>query len=87
MADFQTQIEDMIGTVVFNDTGFITQAIQDIGSEIIKATPVNKLKPLSKEADITTDGLTILDKKVLEIQLSFIMQVQYYIFHKKLYTY
>mgnify|MGYP003132006996 FL=1 len=70
MADFQTQIEDMIGTVVFDDTGFITQAIQDVGSEIVKVTPDIKLIPLSKEGDITTDGLTILDKRVLEVHKS-----------------
>ena len=45
MATFQTQIEDMIGTVVFDDTGFITQAIQDVGAEIVKVTPSIKLLP------------------------------------------
>ena len=70
MATFQTQIEDMIGTVVFDDTGFITQAIQDVGAEIVKVTPSIKLLPLSKEADITTGGLSILDKRVLEVHKS-----------------
>ena len=67
MQSFQTQIEDMIGTVAFDDTAFITTAIQDVGAEIIKATPSIKLLPLSKEADITTGGLSVLDKRVLEV--------------------
>ena len=70
MDDFQTQIEDIIGGTVFNDTGFITQAIQGVGSEIVKVTPDIKLLPLSKEADITTGGLSILDKRVLEVHKS-----------------
>ena len=40
MADFQTQIEDMIGTTSFNDNAFITQAIQDVGAEIVNLTPI-----------------------------------------------
>jgi len=70
MQTFQVQIEDMIGTTAFDDTTFITTAIQDVGAEIVKATPSMKLIPLSKEADITTDGLTVLDKRVLEIHKS-----------------
>jgi len=70
MQTFQVQIEDIIGTTVFNDTTFITTAIQDVGAEIVKVTPSIKLLPLSKEADITTDGLSILDKRVLEVHKS-----------------
>jgi len=70
MQTFQVQIEDMIGTTVFDDTTFITTAIQDVGAEIVKVTPSIKLLPLSKEADITTGGLSILDKRVLEVHKS-----------------
>jgi len=70
MPNFQTQIEDIIGTTAFDDTGLITQAIQDVGAEIVKVTPSIKLLPLSKEADITTGGLSILDKRVLEVHKS-----------------
>ena len=48
MANFQVQIEDMIGTTSFNDTGFITQAIQDIGAEIVNLTPIQKLLKIAK---------------------------------------
>ena len=70
METFQVQIEDMIGTTVFDDTTFITTAIQDVGAEIVKVTPSIKLLPLSKESDITTEGLSILDKRVLEVHKS-----------------
>tara|TARA_R100000742_G_C4224666_1_gene47568 strand:+ start:18 stop:671 length:654 start_codon:yes stop_codon:yes gene_type:complete len=70
MESFQTQIEDMIGTTAFDDTTFINAAIQDVGAEIIKVTPDVRLKEVSKEADITSDGLSVLDKRILEVHKS-----------------
>jgi hypothetical protein len=70
MADFQTQIEDMIGTTSFNDTGFITQAIQDIGAEIVSLTPMKKLMKVAKTAAISDSGLSIASKKILSVEKS-----------------
>ena len=70
MANFQVQIEDMIGTESFNDTGFITQAIQDIGAEIVSLTPMKKLMKVAKTAAISDSGLNIASKKILSVEKS-----------------
>ena len=70
MADFQTQIEDMIGSTSFSDTGFITQAIQDIGAEIVSLTPMKKLMKVAKTAAISDSGLNIASKKILSVEKS-----------------
>ena len=70
MADFQTQIEDMIGTTSFNDNAFITQAIQDVGAEIVNLTPIQKLLKIAKTAAISDSGLNIASKKILSVDKS-----------------
>ena len=70
MATFQTQIEDIIGTTAFDDTGLITQAIQDVGAEIVSVTPIKKLMKVAKTASITSSGLNIASKKILSVEKS-----------------
>ena len=70
MEDFQVQLENIIGSTVFDDTTFITTAIQDVGAEIIKVTPDSKLLPISQQTAITSSGLSILDKRVLDVHKS-----------------
>ena len=70
MADFQTQIEDMIGTTSFNDNAFITQAIQDVGAEIVNLTPIQKLLKIARTAAISDSGLSIASKKILSVDKS-----------------
>ena len=68
MASFQTQIEDMIGTDDFNDDAFITQAIQDVGAEIVSVTPIKKLMKVAKTSSISSSGLNIASKKILSVE-------------------
>ena len=70
MATFQTQIEDIIGTTAFDDTGLITQAIQDVGAEIVSVTPIKKLMKVAKTASISSSGLTVASKKILSVEKS-----------------
>jgi len=70
MATFQVQIEDMIGTVSFDDTGFITQAIQDVGAEIVSLTPVAKLMKIGKTVAVSSSGLSISSKRILAVDKS-----------------
>ena len=68
MADFKTQVEDLIGTV--GDDALISQSLQDIGGEIISALPSAKLLPVAKTTAISSSGLTVADKKVLAVDKS-----------------
>tara|TARA_Y100000034_G_C6840089_1_gene379964 strand:- start:276 stop:935 length:660 start_codon:yes stop_codon:yes gene_type:complete len=70
MVSFVTQIEDMIGTEVFNDDGFVSQAIQDIGAEIVKVSPEARLKECSLEVAVTSSGYSVSGKRVLEVHKS-----------------
>lgn len=62
---FKIQIEDLIGSVG-NDT-LITQSLLDAGSEIINVAPKNKLINSSFESSVSTSGLAIDSKKILEV--------------------
>jgi hypothetical protein len=70
MVSFQRQIEDMIGTIDFNDDDFISQSIQDVGAEIISVTPIKKLMKIAKTASISSSGLAIASKKILSVEKS-----------------
>jgi len=65
MADFKTQVEDLIGSV--GDDALITQSLLDIGGEIIAALPNNKLLPSSLAVAVSSSGLGISDKKILAV--------------------
>tara|TARA_R110000803_G_C11976961_1_gene320273 strand:+ start:1819 stop:2484 length:666 start_codon:yes stop_codon:yes gene_type:complete len=70
MATFQVQIEDMIGGTSFNDDGFITQAIQDVGAEIVSLAPIPKLMKVGKTVAISSGGLNISSKRILAVDKS-----------------
>ena len=65
MASFKTQIEDLIGSV--GDDALITQTLIDIGTEIISALPNNLLLKASDESAITSSGLAIDNRRILEV--------------------
>ena len=65
MANFKTQVEDLIGSV--GDDALITQSLLDIGGEIIAALPNNKLLSSSLAASISSGGIGVSDKKVLSV--------------------
>tara|TARA_R100000234_G_C4991587_1_gene175826 strand:+ start:503 stop:1624 length:1122 start_codon:yes stop_codon:yes gene_type:complete len=62
---FKTQIEDLIGSV--GDDALITQSLLDAGTEIIHVAPKNKLINSSYESSVSTSGLAIDGKKILEV--------------------
>ena len=62
---FKTQIEDLIGSV--GDDTLITQSLLDAGTEIIHVAPKNKLINSSYESSVSTSGLAIDGKKILEV--------------------
>tara|TARA_R100001244_G_scaffold7228_1_gene9399 strand:- start:27 stop:1481 length:1455 start_codon:yes stop_codon:yes gene_type:complete len=65
MADFKTQVEDLIGSV--GDDALITQSLIDIGGEIIGALPNGKLISSSLAVAVSSSGLSISDKKILAV--------------------
>ena len=65
MADFKTQVEDLIGSV--GDDALITQSLLDVGGEIIGSLPVGKLLSSSLAVAVSTSGLSISDKRVLAV--------------------
>ena len=65
MADFKTQVEDLIGSV--GDDALITQSLIDIGGEIIGVLPKGKLLPSSLAVAVSSSGLGISNKKVLAV--------------------
>ena len=65
MASFKTQVEDLIGSV--GDDNLITQALIDTGTKIIKLMPSAKLRKSSDESNITSSGLAIDNRKVLQV--------------------
>jgi len=65
MADFKTQVEDLIGSV--GDDALITQSLLDIGGEIIGALPNTKLLSSSLSVAVSSSGLGVSDKKVLAV--------------------
>jgi len=65
MADFKTQVEDLIGSV--GDDALITQSLIDIGGEIIGVLPAAKLLSSSLAVAVSSSGLGISDKKVLAV--------------------
>ena len=66
--DYKTQIEDIIGAV--GDDALISKSLTNAGSKIIDATPIDKLIEASKDADITSSGYDVSDKKVIEVSKS-----------------
>ena len=66
--DYKTQIEDIIGVV--GDDALISKSLTNAGSKIIDATPIDKLVEASKDADITSSGYDVSDKKVIEVSKS-----------------
>tara|TARA_R100000742_G_C4277104_1_gene98687 strand:+ start:539 stop:2146 length:1608 start_codon:yes stop_codon:yes gene_type:complete len=65
MASFKVQVEDLIGSV--GDDSLITQSLIDSGTEIINAIPSSLLLSYSDESSITSSGLTINNRKILEV--------------------
>ena len=65
MADFKTQVEDLIGSV--GDDALITQSLIDIGGEIIAALPDNKLLPSASAVAVSSSGLSVSDRRVLAV--------------------
>ena len=65
MADFKTQVEDLIGSV--GDDALITQSLIDIGGEIIRAIPKNELLSSSLAVAVSSSGLGISDKRILAV--------------------
>ena len=66
--DFQTRIEDIIGSV--GDTTLITNSIQEVGAEIVQVLPEDKLLYNVKTVDFSSSGVTIDDKKVIAVDKS-----------------
>ena len=66
--DFQTRIEDIIGSV--GDTTLITNSIQEVGAEIVNSLPADKLLYNIKTTAISSSGVTIDDKKVVGVDKS-----------------
>ena len=67
MADFKTQVEDLIGSV--GDDALITQSLIDIGGEIIGVLPAAKLLSSSLAVAVSSSGLTVENKKVLALDI------------------
>lgn len=62
---YKTQVEDIIGTV--GDDSLITQSLLNAGAKIIDATPIDKLMSSAVDTSITSSGLDVSDKKVIEV--------------------
>ena len=60
MADFKTQVEDLIGSV--GDDALITQSLIDIGGEIIRAIPNSELLSSALAVAVSSSGLSVADK-------------------------
>tara|TARA_R100001594_G_scaffold77860_1_gene112390 strand:- start:53 stop:1273 length:1221 start_codon:yes stop_codon:yes gene_type:complete len=67
MASFKVQVEDLIGAV--GDDDLITQALINSGTKIIKLMPAQKLRKYSDESTISTSGLAIDNRKVLQVHI------------------
>jgi len=65
MADFKTQVEDLIGSV--GDDALITQSLIDIGGEIIGSLPNTKLLSSALAVAVSSSGLSVSNKKVLAV--------------------
>ena len=65
MASFKIQVEDLIGNV--GDDQLITDSLLAVGSEILSKTPLPKLINNSQESDITSAGLDISEKIILDV--------------------
>ena len=65
MADFKTQVEDLIGSV--GDDALITQSLIDIGGEIIGSLPNTKLLSSALAVAVSSSGLSISDKRILAV--------------------
>jgi len=65
MADFKTQVEDLIGSV--GDDALITQSLIDIGGEIIRAIPNSALLSSALAVAVSSSGLSVADKRVLAV--------------------
>ena len=65
---YKTQVEDIIGTV--GDDSLITQSLLNAGAKIIDATPRDKLMSSAVDTSITSSGLDVSDKKVIEVVVS-----------------
>ena len=65
MADFKTQVEDLIGSV--GDDALITQSLIDVGGEIIGALPKSKLLSSSLAVAVSSSGLSVSDKRILAV--------------------
>ena len=66
--DFQTRIEDIIGSV--GDTTLITNSIQEVGAEIVQVLPEDKLLYNVKTVDFSSSGVTVDHKKVIAVDKS-----------------
>ena len=65
--DFQTRIEDIIGSV--GDTQLITNSLTDAASEFINMVPAELLWSVSTEtADKTTNGYSVSNVKILDVR-------------------
>ena len=62
---YKTQVEDIIGSV--GDDDLITQSLLNAGAKIIDATPRDKLNSSASSTSITSSGLDVSDKKVIEV--------------------
>tara|TARA_R100001443_G_scaffold5286_1_gene14090 strand:+ start:9004 stop:10071 length:1068 start_codon:yes stop_codon:yes gene_type:complete len=65
---FKTEIEDLIGSV--GDDTLISNAIQDIGSEIVNVLPYEKLMKVCKTTSISGSGTNTSTFKVLAVDKS-----------------
>ncbi len=65
---YKTQVEDIIGSV--GDDSLITQSLLNAGAKIIDATPRDKLMISALDASISSSGLDVSDKKVIEVVVS-----------------
>ena len=65
---FKTEIEDLIGSV--GDDTLISNAIQDIGSEIVNVLPYEKLMKICKTTSISGSGTNTSTFKVLAVDKS-----------------
>lgn len=71
MANYQTRIEDLIGTPTAVDTQLLTDCLTDAAKDIINLAPINQLWALSEtSADSTSNGYSLAAKgiKVLQVE-------------------
>lgn len=67
MSTFKVQIEDLIGSV--GDDDLITDSLLSVGAEIIESTSPAKLIKFADESTISTSGLDVSNRKVLEVHI------------------